>query len=223
MALINCNECGQMMSDEADNCPHCGFQLQRQQYYVSYVQTANKDFIQLFTIVSYICAAIYFLEIFTLDYFYETSFVFFWNILTYIFIGIQTIMFLWWFYQIAKNAKLFNPHFEYAPYWAWLSWFIPIFNFFRPYQIMKSIWESTDKLIGNRDTLETEKKLMFWWGVELTSFITYFYLIYLIMNDDTYSSFYHCASFLSSVASIVSCIIEIHLIKVYSKKELLIN
>ena len=24
MALINCNECGQMMSDKAATCPHCG-------------------------------------------------------------------------------------------------------------------------------------------------------------------------------------------------------
>lgn len=223
MALINCSECGRMMSDKAESCPHCGFRYLKQTYYFPNIQTTNKDFIQSFTIVSYICATIYFLEIFSSDYFYETSIGFFWNLLAYIVIGGQTIMFLWWFYRITKNAMLLNHQFEYASYWAWLSWFIPIINFFRPYQIMKSIWETTDKLIGNRDTLVTEKKLMFWWGVELITLITYSYLLYLIMNDDTYSSFYHFANFLSSVALIVSCMVEIHIVKSYSKKESLIN
>jgi hypothetical protein len=54
------------------------------------------------------------------------------------------IIFLIWVFRANKNCrKLGAAGMRFTPGWAVGDWFLPLFNFFRPYQIMSEIWRAS--------------------------------------------------------------------------------
>jgi len=50
--------------------------------------------------------------------------------------------FLFWFHRVHRNLPALGAtNLKYSPGWAVGSFFIPILNLFRPFQIMKEVWE----------------------------------------------------------------------------------
>ena len=58
---------------------------------------------------------------------------------------VSFILMMVWFYRSHKNLQSFNTMgLKYSPGWAVGSWFIPILNLFRPFQITHEIWTASD-------------------------------------------------------------------------------
>ena len=61
------------------------------------------------------------------------------------------ILFIRWFRRAYYNLHMAAPgEANYEEGWAAGAWFVPILNLFRPYQIMREIWEGTQRAIPHR-------------------------------------------------------------------------
>ena len=67
--------------------------------------------------------------------------------LAYIASGVTFIM---WFRRAYNNLHQKLNHLNFSEGWAAGSWFVPFVNLFRPYRIMRELYEETDKLLKRR-------------------------------------------------------------------------
>lgn len=58
---------------------------------------------------------------------------------------ISCITFIQWFRRAYYNLGQIAKNLSYEEGWAAGSWFVPILNYFRPYQIMKELYKKTKK------------------------------------------------------------------------------
>jgi hypothetical protein len=79
--------------------------------------------------------------------------------------------FLIWMYKAAYNANLLSSEIEISPILAVLYYFIPVLNFWKPYVVMKRIYEVSIEASGLRE-LESLKLLGIWWALWIFSFVT---------------------------------------------------
>lgn len=86
------------------------------------------------------------------------------------------VLFLIWFYRMHKNLpSLGQKGLVFTPEWAVGFFFVPIFNFFRPFQAMREIWHGSDpgRLAldvhsdGSRIRLRTPPLVGWWWALFL--------------------------------------------------------
>jgi hypothetical protein len=76
-----------------------------------------------------------------------------------------SVIFCMWIYRAAANIKAAHARgFTFTPAWA-VGWhFVPIANFFRPYQAMRQIWAFSHG--GDHDSLRSGNGLLIcWWGL----------------------------------------------------------
>lgn len=95
---------------------------------------------------------------------------------------VSFILLMVWFYRSHKNLQSFNTMgLKYSPGWAVGSWFIPILNLFRPFQITHEIWTASDPEASTVSWKQGKYSLVtiLWWisaltysGISLTSSIT---------------------------------------------------
>jgi hypothetical protein len=83
--------------------------------------------------------------------------------ITYI---ISAITFIQWFRRAYYNLHLKVNFLNYTEGWAAGCWFVPFINLYRPYQIMKELYEETDELLSKKgisvnQTFSTT--LLGWW------------------------------------------------------------
>lgn len=80
------------------------------------------------------------------------------------------IAFLAWFYGASRNLRALGNEslVEYGPGWAIGGFFVPLLNFFRPYQVMAEVWECSDP---RPIELQTPNKglVRAWWAFFLLS------------------------------------------------------
>ena len=53
------------------------------------------------------------------------------------------VLFCRFMYLANRNARSFGAELEESPNWAWLSFFIPIANLWKPYYALKEIWQAS--------------------------------------------------------------------------------
>jgi len=78
------------------------------------------------------------------------------------------IGFFFWIYRAYKNLQAMNiPGLKYSPSWAVGYFFIPILNLFRPYQVVKEIWQqcasAADSKLYGTELVEVSAKIGWWW------------------------------------------------------------
>jgi hypothetical protein len=86
---------------------------------------------------------------------------------------ISAITFVEWFRRAYYNLHQKVSHLAHSEGWAAGSWFVPIINVYRPYQIMKELYRETKEYlthngIGITQSLST-KYLGLWWALWLTN------------------------------------------------------
>lgn len=73
-----------------------------------------------------------------------------------------------------QNLRVASPWMKKstAPYWAILGWFIPIYNFIKPYSVFAEIWDETDYILKDKEIVPKETKednsefyIGLWWGL----------------------------------------------------------
>ena len=77
------------------------------------------------------------------------------------------ILFLVWLHRAFKNLPVIGAKYlEFTPGWAVGWWFVPFANLFKPYQIIKELYASSD-LAANPDSEGTTENVGLWWGTFL--------------------------------------------------------
>ena len=79
------------------------------------------------------------------------------------------IAFLMWLYQARVNIRSLGvrrPRF--SSDWSYLAFLVPLINFFRPYQVVREIWQASDP--GSLDpfnwkTAAVSRLVPLWWGL----------------------------------------------------------
>lgn len=82
---------------------------------------------------------------------------------------ISAIMFILWFRRAYYNLHIKATILSYTEGWAAGSWFVPIIHLYRPYQIMKELYEETNELLNKKGINVDENFNMvylgWWWSL----------------------------------------------------------
>lgn len=81
---------------------------------------------------------------------------------------ISMVTFILWFRRAYYNIKQKSDYLLYSDGWAAGSWFVPVLNWFRPYQMMKELFEET-RYVFEKQKEEVNynlnmRLLGLWWG-----------------------------------------------------------
>jgi|GEM_PF-313897 len=140
--------------------------------------------------------------------------------------AISAFTFIQWFRRAYFNLHLKVKKVAHTESWAAGSWFVPIINLSRPFQIMKELFHKTEKLLysSNVDFKKTEKFVIlnWWWGLWITSNIVGQFVYRYTSHAETIDQFIYStiASIFGSLIGIPLAIITIIMIKKYAKMEL---
>ncbi|HLS30255.1 MAG TPA: DUF4328 domain-containing protein [Flavobacteriaceae bacterium] len=82
---------------------------------------------------------------------------------------ISAITFIRWFRRAYYNLHLKLNYLDHKEGWAAGSWFVPIINFYRPYQIMKEMYQETKELLLKKGIaphgISSNGLVHGWWGL----------------------------------------------------------
>jgi hypothetical protein len=82
---------------------------------------------------------------------------------------ISIVTFILWFRRAYYNLHIKLDHLSLSEGWAAGSWFVPIVNLFRPFQIMKELYQETENLLIQERTVIDEnfttRYLGWWWAL----------------------------------------------------------
>lgn len=142
--------------------------------------------------------------------------------ITYI---ITAISFLIWVYRANKNCHGFGAKdMRFTPSWSIWWYFIPFFNFFRPYQVMKEIYKvSSNPNEWKRQ--EGSNLLWVWWTMFIVFLVIGNYEFRTAMRslnvEQTFEELKELTviSLFSSFSLVISCIFAFLLIRNISKKQ----
>lgn len=132
------------------------------------------------------------------------------------------ITFIQWFRRAYFNMHMLVPStsLKYTEGWAAGAWFIPIFNWFGPYQIAKDMIQHATRLLTNKglvsNGVEVSKVAGIWWGLWVASSVLGQIDYRLSDNVNEVSLVF---SVLSSIASIAAAYYAIQYVKKYSEWE----
>ncbi len=146
--------------------------------------------------------------------------------ITYI---ISAVTFIQWFRRAYYNLHLKVNFLNYTEGWAAGCWFVPFINLYRPYQIMKELYEETDELLSKKgisvnQTFSTTL-LGWWWAFWIiNNFVGQFVFRYTLkaesIDELTTSTI---ASMIGNLLGIPLALIAIKVIKDYSTVEPLLS
>ncbi|MCT4639310.1 MAG: DUF4328 domain-containing protein [Bacteroidales bacterium] len=105
-------------------------------------------------------------------------------VIVYIFSAIAFIM---WFRRAYYNLKNLGVRTSCDEGWAAGAWFVPIMNLFRPYQIMRELYQVSDMYIKSKDENHKPNKLIFvgwWWALWIFTGVFYRILNEVIDNTE---------------------------------------
>ena len=146
--------------------------------------------------------------------------------ITYI---ISAVTFIQWFRRAYYNLHLKVNFLNYTEGWAAGCWFVPFINLYRPYQIMKELYEETDELLSKKgisvnQTFSTTL-LVWWWAFWIiNNFVAQFVFRYTLkaesIDELTTSTI---ASMIGNLLGIPLALMAIKVIKDYSTVEPLLS
>lgn len=143
-------------------------------------------------------------------------------LIAYIVSGITFIM---WFRRAYFNLHQKVKNLSFTEGWAAGSWFVPFVNLYRPFQIMKELYEETKKYILDNDESSqinlSTKFLGFWWTLWIINGILGQIVFRLSRNADTIPELLTITilSIISGFIGVGLGIVTIIVIKDYSKVE----
>ena len=95
------------------------------------------------------------------------------------------VAFLTWIYRANLNCRGFGAqNMRYTPGWAVGYYFIPFLNLFRPYQVMREIWQVSQNP-ADWEAQPVSPVLGWWWTAWLTSGVLGHILFRIAMSADS--------------------------------------
>lgn len=148
------------------------------------------------------------------------------GIIQIIVFAVSAITFIQWFRRAYFNLHLRVNHLSHSEGWAAGCWFVPIVNLFRPYQIMKELFQATHFFL-KRNEMHTREHLStsslgLWWTFWIIDRIFGQFVFKYSMKADTIDELTTStiAQLISNGIGIILAIITINIITEYSKLEL---
>ena len=142
---------------------------------------------------------------------------------------ISAIMFIQWFRRGYDNLHQKVKHLSHTEGWAAGSWFAPIINLYRPYQIMKELYQETKVLLTKEGLTVSENystnSLGLWWTLWIISGIIGQFIFRYSMRAETIDelTISTVSGMVANIIGIPLALITIKIIKDYSKVEPLLN
>lgn len=143
---------------------------------------------------------------------------------------ICAIFFILWFRRAYYNLSQLVLNVSYSDGWAAGAWFVPIVNLFRPYKMMKELYEKTESLFIKRNIkFESDFKsnsVLLWWIFWIVLNI-FEYIIYKIEKSNYYyiEDIQNIPIFyiIENILIIITAIFAIKVIKNYALSEPLLH
>jgi len=81
---------------------------------------------------------------------------------------LTAVAFVTWLYRARANLRAFGTrHLRYSRNWTVFGFLIPVFNFFRPYQVTREVWQASDPSTTDPfdwQEIGTPRLVKAWWG-----------------------------------------------------------
>jgi hypothetical protein len=142
---------------------------------------------------------------------------------------ISAVTFIQWFRRAYCNLHLRVDHLSQSEGWAAGSWFVPIVCLYRPYQIMKELYQKTKELLVKKGLSKNDNfttgSLGWWWALWIINniigqFVFRFSMRAVTIEDFTIST---VASIIGNIVGIPLALITIKVIKDYANVEPLLS
>jgi hypothetical protein len=137
----------------------------------------------------------------------------------------STVTFIMWFRRAYFNLHMRVNHLTFSEGWAAGSWFVPIINLFRPYQIMKELYGETKEILVKKGIVVpsnfTTNILGLWWTLWIINNIFGNIVFRYSKNATTIEHLINSsiASMVSDFIGIPLSLLAIKVIKDYAKVE----
>ncbi len=136
---------------------------------------------------------------------------------------ISAVTFIQWFRRAYFNLNI-RTNCNHSEGWAAGSWFVPIISLYRPYQIMKEMWDKTTNLIKSKTSDYAENSTMIiglWWTLWIVSNYIGKYVLKSAFKAETIENFLNSTigDMTMSIIGIPLAIFTVMIIKSYSLKE----
>jgi hypothetical protein len=137
---------------------------------------------------------------------------------------VSTVTFIQWFRRAYFNLHLRVDNLLHPEGWAAGSWFVPIISLFRPYQIMKELYEESSELLekkGMNDNDLSTSYLGWWWALWIFSSVVGQFVFRYTMSAESIDEliFSTTSSMFQNILNIPLALLAIKVIKDYSKVE----
>ncbi len=138
---------------------------------------------------------------------------------------ISIVTFIQWFRRAYYNLHLRVDHLSLTEGWAAGSWFVPIVCLYRPYQIMKELYEETKDILIKKGLDVTEKfttaSLGWWWTLWIINNVISQFIFRYSMKAETIEelTLSTVVSMIGNVIGIPLALITIKVIKDYNTVE----
>jgi hypothetical protein len=142
---------------------------------------------------------------------------------------ISAITFIQWFRRAYFNLHLRVNHLSQTEGWAAGSWFVPIVSLYRPYQIMKELYQETKELLIKKgfsvNDNFTADSLGWWWTLWIINNIIGQFVFRYSMKAESIDELTTStiASMVGSIIGIPLALITVKVIKDYSNVEPLLT
>lgn len=139
--------------------------------------------------------------------------------------SISAVTFIKWFRRAYYNLHLRVNHLAQTEGWAAGSWFVPIINLYRPYQIMKELYQETKELLIQKgfsiNDNFTTGSLGWWWTLWIINNVIGQFVFRYSMRAESVDelTISTVASLIGNVVGIPLAIITVKVIKDYSNVE----
>jgi len=97
----------------------------------------------------------------------------------------KVLLFAAWNYKNLLNLRITSPWMEKStsPYWAYLSWFVPGYNFIKPYMVYAEIYNETSYILLDKNLIQKDAdknsdfNLGLWWTLLLVAAVVMPYIL----------------------------------------------
>ncbi|MFM1916016.1 MAG: hypothetical protein RLZZ531_1685 [Bacteroidota bacterium] len=137
---------------------------------------------------------------------------------------VSAITFIQWFRRAYFNLHLHIEYLLHPEGWAAGSWFVPIVSFYRPYQIMKELYEESIELLEKRGIRVPDISMNYisvWWAFWILSSIFGQVILRITLKSNTVDDyiFTTICSMIQNIVNIPLALLAIQVIKNYAKLE----
>ena len=100
---------------------------------------------------------------------------------------VKVMFFAAWNYKTLLNLRITSPWMKKstAPYWAFLGWLIPGYNFIKPYMVFSEVYTESNYILADKNMIQkdTDENADFnvglWWGLLLIAIV----LMSIVLNE----------------------------------------